>query len=72
MQENNNPNLLQFFEYTHLPEFLQEVSKPFCDMALNICKKLPNNPERAVALRKLLESKDCAVRSVLDKSQKVG
>lgn len=26
---------------------------------------LPRNPERTVALRKLLEAKDCAVRAVL-------
>jgi hypothetical protein len=34
--------------------------------------KLPANPERTVALRKLLEAKDCAVRAVLyvEESQK--
>ena len=28
---------------------------------------LPSNPERTVALRKLLEAKDCAVRALLFK-----
>ncbi len=59
--------LLQFFEYKHLPEHLQEVSKPFCELAHKIVEVLPSNPERSVALRKLLESKDCAVRAQLYK-----
>lgn len=33
-------------------------------MAKNIVETLPQNPERTVALRKLLEAKDCAVRSL--------
>lgn len=57
--------LLQFFQYQHLPAHLQEVSKPFCDLAHAIVSTLPMNPERTVALRKLLEAKDCAVRAVL-------
>lgn len=59
--------LMQFFAYTHLPPHLQEVSKPFCELANHIVSTLPQNPERTVALRKLLESKDCAVRAVLSK-----
>lgn len=57
--------LLQFFAYQHLPEHLQSVSKPFHDLAHLIVATLPRNPERTVALRKLLEAKDCAVRAVL-------
>lgn len=59
--------LLQFFEYKHLPEHLQEISKPFGELANNIVNTLPSNPERTVALRKLLEAKDCAVRAKLFK-----
>jgi hypothetical protein len=59
--------LMQFFAYKHLPEQLQEISKPFCDMAEWIVKTLPSNAERTVALRKLLETKDCAVRAKLYK-----
>lgn len=54
--------LLQFFAYEHLPAELQEVSKPFCNLAHAIAHELPRNPERTVALRKLLEAKDAAVR----------
>lgn len=60
-------NLLQFFAYEHLPPHLQAVSKPFGDMARDLAKTLPNNPESTTALRKLLEAKDCAVRAVLFK-----
>lgn len=56
----------QFFAYAHLPEHLQKVSKPFGDLAQFILT-LPRNPERTVALRKLLESKDAAVRAVVAK-----
>jgi hypothetical protein len=60
-----NEPILQFFTYTHLPEILQEVSKPFCNLANIIVDTLPRNPERTVALRKLMEAKDCAVRAKL-------
>jgi hypothetical protein len=57
----------QFFAYEHLPEHLQAVSKPFGELAALIVEHLPRNPERTVALRKLLESKDAAVRAKLAK-----
>lgn len=58
-------HLLRFFAYQHLPVHLQEVSKPFCELAYDMAARLPGNPETTVALRKLLEAKDCAVRAVL-------
>ena len=57
--------LSQFFNYSHLPANLQEVSKPFYELHLQIIDRLPRNPERTVALRKLLEAKDCAVRALV-------
>lgn len=62
-------NLLQFFTYTHLPEHLQKVSKPFAEMAAFISDTLPENPEKTTALRKLLEAKDCAVRALIYKQE---
>ncbi|HEX7088751.1 MAG TPA: hypothetical protein VF192_01375 [Longimicrobiales bacterium] len=60
--------LLRYFRFDHLPEHLQEVSRPFHDLAHRIW----NDPdlrhdeaERTTALRKLLESKDAAVRAAL-------
>ena len=60
--------MLQFFAYAHLPAHLAEVSRPFCQLADDICATLPSNPERTVALRKLLEAKDCAVRALIYKA----
>lgn len=59
--------ILQFFAYAHLPAHLQEVSAPFGDLANTLVLRLPRNPERTVALRKLLEAKDAAVRARLFK-----
>jgi hypothetical protein len=55
--------MLKWFEYEHLPEHLQEVSQPFGLLARQLCHSLEPGPERTVALRKLLESKDAAVRA---------
>ena len=60
-------HILQFFEYEHLRQPLQNVSKPFCELAHQMVEALPRNPERTVALRKLLESKDAAVRAFMAK-----
>jgi hypothetical protein len=57
----------QFFAWQHLPEHLQEVSQPFQRLAHAIIRSVPRNPERTVALRKLLEAKDAAVRAVVAK-----
>lgn len=62
-----NNEIIQFFEYKHLPPHLQEVSKPFGDMAQKLDAELPNNSEKTCMLQKLLEAKDCAVRAVLMK-----
>jgi hypothetical protein len=59
--------ILQFFSYRHLPNELQPFSAPFEEMAQWCVTMLPRNPERTVALRKLLEAKDAAVRARLYK-----
>jgi hypothetical protein len=63
--------IMQFFQYAHLPEHLQTASKPFGDLAQTLVDTLPRNPERTVALRKLLEAKDAAVRARLFKDPQV-
>ena len=77
--EQQPEHILQFFAYEHLPPHLQAVSKPFCDLARTLVADgempagtavqfpLPRNPERTVALRKLLEAKDAAVRALVAK-----
>lgn len=63
--EIKSDGILKFFHYGHLPEALQAKSKPFCELARTIINSVPRNPERTVALRKLLESKDAAVRAAV-------
>lgn len=58
-------HVLKFFTYTHLPERLQAISAPFAELAHQIAERSPDSPETTVALRKLLESKDAAVRAAL-------
>lgn len=60
-------HILQFFAYDHLKPEMQAVSRPFCELADQIIAVLPRNPERTVALRKLLEAKDAAVRAFIAK-----
>jgi hypothetical protein len=62
-------HIMQFFAYDHIPPHLREVSEPFGKMAQTIVDTLPRNPERTVALRKLLEAKDAAVRAKLAKGE---
>lgn len=57
--------ILQYFEYSHLPQKLQDISKPFCDLAFHIAENRPRNAERTAGLRKLLECKDAIVRCSL-------
>ena len=64
LQLSGDP-ILRFFHYRHLPEKLQAASAPFCKLAEHIVATLPRNAERTVALRKLLEAKDAAVRANL-------
>jgi hypothetical protein len=56
--------MLKFFAFGHLREDLQAVSIPFSELAHLIVETVPVGPERTVALRKLLEAKDAAVRAV--------
>jgi hypothetical protein len=57
-------HVLQFFTYEHLPEHLQKISKPFCELANTLAEEL-EGPELTICLRKMLEAKDCAVRAAL-------
>jgi hypothetical protein len=56
---------MKWFDYEHLPEKLQGASKPFWNLARHIITTTDPGPERTVALRKLLEAKDAAVRAFL-------
>jgi hypothetical protein len=58
--------MMKWFAYEHLPDALQVVSIKFFELAHSICALVEPGPERTVALRKLLEAKDAAVRAKLN------
>jgi len=57
--------MMKWFEFKHLPEHLQGVSAQFWNVACSLCAMVEPGPERTVALRKLLEAKDAAVRAAV-------
>lgn len=57
----NDEAIEALFRYTHLPEHLQAVSKPFHDMAHDIVSQAPPSAEQTLALRKLWEVKNLVV-----------
>lgn len=57
--------ILRFFHFAHLPPTLRSASVKFYELAAHIIATTPRNAERTVALRKLLEAKDAAVRAML-------
>lgn len=57
--------ILKYFEYAHLPEKLQQAAKPLGELAKSLDETLPDGAEKSAGLRKLLEAKDCFVRSSL-------
>lgn len=59
-----NP-IMRYFEFSHLPQHLQAVSKPIGELASQIDLTIPDSAEKSAGLRKLLEAKDCFVRAAL-------
>lgn len=65
MERKYHPSIasvLQYFDFRHLPEPLQAMSRKFAVLAYEIAD-VSGGPEATVALRKLLEAKDAAVRA---------
>ena len=56
---------MKYFDYSHLPERLQVISKPIGELAKSMEIELPNGAEKSAGMRKLLEAKDCFVRANL-------
>lgn len=60
--------IMKHFEYGHLPEPMRAVSAKYHQMAHSLAAQFDPDDDVAelvTAMRKLLESKDAAVRSVL-------
>lgn len=58
--------ILRYFTHAHLRPELSAISEQFAALADWIELHLPASAEKTTALRKLLESKDAAVRAGLD------
>lgn len=56
-------DLLQWLTFSHLPEALQNYSRPFYLAAVEIIQINAYSPELVDTLKKLIEAKDCAVRA---------
>ncbi len=54
---------IDYFEYDHLPAEMQQVAKPISYLAHLMEDTLPDGPEKSAGMRKLLEAKDCFVRT---------
>ena len=65
MSQHSASEILKYFSFQHLPPKLRVVSRPFHDLAVLVDQSLSPCEEKAVALRKLLEAKDAAVRAGL-------
>lgn len=62
----NVETILQYFKFRHLPPGkLRAMSMRFALVAIDLVAEAPRCAERTVALRKLLEGKDAAVRACL-------
>ena len=57
--------MLKWFVFDHLAGAPRAVSEEFSRLAYDTCRAVERGPERTVALRKLLEAKDAAVRAVI-------
>ena len=59
--------IMRYFEFRHLPDGpARLVSAKVKVVATSLDKQLPSGPEKATALRKLLEAKDAGMRAALE------
>jgi hypothetical protein len=71
-RHNSTLQLLQWFQFEHLPGYLQEISKESAGLAERMADALSDGPELSAGLRKLLEAKDCFVRAALSEVGRSG
>jgi hypothetical protein len=64
-EKSMEERMMKWFAFEHVPDHLQAVSRQFYDVARFVVDTIEGGPERTVALRKLLEAKDAAVRAKL-------
>jgi hypothetical protein len=59
--------ILRWFDNSHQPPDLAEVSEWFAELAGRLVADLPSSRERSAALRNLLQAKDAAVRAAVER-----
>lgn len=57
--------VLRYYEYEHLPEPGRSISARFHKLAHELAAEALDVPQKTVALNKLLEARDAAVRAAL-------
>jgi hypothetical protein len=70
--EDRHPStqqVAQWFSFDHLGGAARVTSIRFHELAVRLLVDLPDSPELTVALRKLLEAKDAAVRCAVAKQR---
>lgn len=64
--EKRTDDVLRFLEPNpNLPPHMGAIASEFAGMAQRLLTVLPRCPQRTMALNKLVEAKDCAVRALL-------
>lgn len=62
-------HILQFFSRSYADRDIHEVSAQCAELADYMAEMLPPNPETTAGLRKLLEARECFMRSMELKSK---
>lgn len=65
MEDETETPIMKYFEYDHLLPHLKSVSEKISCVAEEMDAMLPDGAEKSAGLRKLLEAKDCFVRSAI-------
>ena len=69
MEKTTRHGVLKWFTSDHMkPGKTKEIAEEYEEFALWLADTVPQSAERSAALRKLLESKDAAVRAALEES----
>lgn len=62
-------DIAAYFDYEHLPAFLQGFSQQCYDLAANMIHDLPDGRQLELGLLQLLQAKDSFVRAALSKQR---
>jgi hypothetical protein len=63
-EQRDAERMLKWFVFQHIPD-VQAINEPWHRLALHVVATIGPSAKRTVALRKLLEGRDAAVRAAL-------